>query len=368
MVSEINNLGSNALEVKGPLKAFGVATSNIVPGPDGVAPLSRQGAFKKEEILEDLDLQPAAMPAPLAQAEETTPISVADPSTLGEFKLPDINQPVVEEEPLPVVEEKQPVDIELPVMPDSILAQEPTGTNDSLFATSTESAPESNNSAPIVEEAKVENQQLSNDSVSQPQEELTAMPGIEAPLVGLDQIPPLTEEKQEDNSSNKGDLQSSDLESFVNELIKEYEQRIENIIKMIQENSDELKKRLHEFVGKKRNVSASNESSEKETNIPLEIPSLLEQPQPVVAPAEPVAEAPAEESDQIPALDVLKMQGASQTPQTEIPTIEEESTNISNIFPPVEHDNLVEDALHQISNMPISSNGVDDTPIQGKFI
>ena len=141
-------------------KVIGVATTNLLPNEKGIVPLSKQGAFqqeqvetvdfmgaienaqqpKQEEVLEQLDLpvltdttvQPIGLQEPVHNDVITgSPVSVESPEDLSGFKIP---QPIEEEAPS-VMEPIGPiaVDIQMPQMPQTIVANEPEEFNASIF-------------------------------------------------------------------------------------------------------------------------------------------------------------------------------------------------------------------------------------------
>ena len=141
-------------------KVIGVATTNLLPNEKGIVPLSKQGAFqqeqvetvdfmgaientqqpKQEEVLEQLDLpvltdttvQPIGLQEPVHNDVITgSPVSVESPEDLSGFKIP---QPIEEEAPS-VMEPIGPiaVDIQMPQMPQTIVANEPEEFNANIF-------------------------------------------------------------------------------------------------------------------------------------------------------------------------------------------------------------------------------------------
>lgn len=165
MISEVENIKKglvvSTVEYDTSKKIIGVATTNLSPGPNGIAPLEKQGAFQVQNTAETIDFAQALnnaqaatndqiaeqieLPVLGAQTESNglkapvtsdviseNPVQVENPSKLTGFDIPDI-EAVQEEEK--VEETAQPValDIQMPEMPDVVVATEPTGTNESLF-------------------------------------------------------------------------------------------------------------------------------------------------------------------------------------------------------------------------------------------
>ena len=151
MESEVENILSGTVErrYEGD-KAIGVSSTNLTPGPDGIPPLSRQGAFTSDVSMntptipsDGANMDVAAMPDsqnPIAAASvnETiteAPVTVESPDKLGGF---DVSFQKVADTPFvdtPKADVTDPVsDILLPDMPQQIPAQEPDKVNSDLFA------------------------------------------------------------------------------------------------------------------------------------------------------------------------------------------------------------------------------------------
>ncbi len=188
MTGEVQNIlkGSvvTTVEYDTGRRLIGVSTSNLIPGANGVAPLSKQGAFQVPEkadtmetvdfvqaisnvqgqddiIAETVDLpmldqQPAPLKEPVHSDVITeNPVQVENTASMGSFDLPSIEMPIQPEQP---VEEVTPVamDIQMPQMTEAIVADEPTGTNDQIFEGSEQPAPTSIlESTPVAEVAPI---------------------------------------------------------------------------------------------------------------------------------------------------------------------------------------------------------------------
>lgn len=158
MISEVENIVKGRVEATSEYvtskKVIGIASANIIPGIDGVAPLSKQTTFKKEEsdiqeIINPVEMmnQIASEPDPLTLNQETpiepvqsevSPVSITDPSTLDKVDTPDIVLPSFETIGSPVEEPtEQPLEIQLPEMTNDIPAQEPTAIDNQLFENTT---------------------------------------------------------------------------------------------------------------------------------------------------------------------------------------------------------------------------------------
>lgn len=188
MTGEVQNIlkGSvvTTVEYDTGRRLIGVSTSNLIPGANGVAPLSKQGAFQvpeKADTLETVDFVQAIsnvqgqddtiaetvdlpmldqQPAPLKEPVHSdviteNPVQVENTASMGSFDLPSIEMPTQPEQP---VEEVTPVamDIQMPQMTEAIVADEPTGTNDQIFEGSEQPAPTSIlESTPVAEVAPI---------------------------------------------------------------------------------------------------------------------------------------------------------------------------------------------------------------------
>ena len=456
MISEIDKLDGATLEVKAELKAFGGSTANITPGPDGIAPLSKQSAFKKEEAIESIDLN---TPEPVLEPteEEKIPSSVEDPSELEGFKMPEIDLPILDEAG-PVEEEPKAQDLEMPEMPSEILAQEPQGINETLFATSVTPEPTPKANPEVTSDLVVDSVEPTplespiEESTLTPQPDTTEM--VDEALVGsevkestvnVDEIPPAeevvdtdvletplvnpmlnptpapetsaTEASVEETPTSElpaGEVQTGEPEVEtaveVNDSLGEKpksfnKEEMENyVIQLINEYNEKLKKKFNELVDNSSKelltklvdipVFLDNKNDETKEKIdptpvldepvidsPLESVPVQEAPveadlNPVSASVEETTEIPASTLEELPTLDstleTMPALEAIQTQQAEptpVPVEEskEELEQGDSVFPPASHDNLVEDAFNQINSMQIPS-GLDNTPIQGKFL
>lgn len=168
MISELDNIKKglvvSTVEYDTSKKIIGVATTNLSPGPNGIAPLEKQGAFQVPAT-ETIDFA-QAIDAVQAQAAEqiagqielpvlgaapennglkppvTTdvilenPVQVENLASLTGFDVPNIeavSEEKVEEKPEETTQEQVALDIQMPEMPSEVVADEPTGLNESLF-------------------------------------------------------------------------------------------------------------------------------------------------------------------------------------------------------------------------------------------
>lgn len=246
MTGEVQNIlkGSvvTTVEYDTGRRLIGVSTSNLIPSANGVAPLSKQGAFQVPEkadtmetvdfvqaisnvqgqddiIAETVDLpmldqQPAPLKEPVHSDVITeNPVQVENTASMGSFDLPSIEMPIQPEQP---VEEVTPVamDIQMPQMTEAIVADEPTGTNDQIFEGSEQPAPTSIlESTPVAEVApvtevpevsptietsvntEIESSQNVVPEITMPTE--TPVSTYEPPIVDI-QLPIIEEKKNED--------------------------------------------------------------------------------------------------------------------------------------------------------------------------
>lgn len=164
MIGEIENIKKglvvSTVEYDTSKKIIGVSTTNLIPGPTGVAPLEKQGAFQTPQVSETIDFVQAInntqvpVEEPTGQVELSVldapadnsglkvpvasdvivdnPVQVENPSNLTGFDMPNI-EAVQEEVKEEVPTEPVAIDIQMPEMPSVVVADEPTGLNESLF-------------------------------------------------------------------------------------------------------------------------------------------------------------------------------------------------------------------------------------------
>ena len=164
MIGEIENIKKglvvSTVEFDTSKKIIGVSTTNLIPGPTGVAPLEKQGAFQTPQVAETIDFVQAinntqvpveeptgqvelsVLDAPADNSELKVPVAsdvivdnpvqVENPSNLTGFDMPNI-EAVQEEVKEEVPTEPVAIDIQMPEMPSVVVADEPTGLNESLF-------------------------------------------------------------------------------------------------------------------------------------------------------------------------------------------------------------------------------------------
>lgn len=183
MTSEVQNILNgrvNATHDFQQKKVIGVSTNNLIPGPNGIEPLAKQGAFKQPETIDFAQAITDANQAEADPIEETLDLPVIDednnkgikipvipeiikeenvktvgPSFLDSFQMPQIpeesTEPVIEEKKEEKDDYRPVIDIQMPVMPDTILGSEPTGPQEELFEKPDEKEAQPEFSIPILE-------------------------------------------------------------------------------------------------------------------------------------------------------------------------------------------------------------------------
>ena len=164
MISEVENITKglvvSTVEFDTSKKVIGVSTKNLTPDPTGIAPLGKQGAFQVEatetiDFTQAINSAQAQVPEPVAESIELpvlgsnventglkapvtsdviseNPVQVENPANLTGFDIPNIETPQ-EETQQEVPAEPVAIDIQMPEMPSVVVADEPSGLNESLF-------------------------------------------------------------------------------------------------------------------------------------------------------------------------------------------------------------------------------------------
>lgn len=260
MTSEINSLLKGSLvstvEFDTNKKIIGVSTANLTPNESGIAPLGKQGAFKveKEEAIETFDIAVNdALAAPVEETIENVDLPKMDePAQGGKFipepqesdivlenpvdvsgidTLSSLTAPVSEEQSTtteivePVVEPE--LDIQLPEMPEQVVAEAPSGLNDNLFVDTPSEAVET---IPVTDTTPVENPEMLAQSA----------PAVETASAIL---PSLTDmEVAEKQTSTVETAPVINLDSILDQKKKELIDRINALTEAeISKYSDELK-------------------------------------------------------------------------------------------------------------------------------
>ena len=186
MISEVERIQSglieSTVEFNTQRKVIGVATTNLLPNENGIVPLSKQGAFQVvEQVVEQIDFNevtetqnnevtetmeqldlptvsetletPVGLQEPVHNDVLTeNPVNVENPEDLSGFKIP---EPVMEEEPA-VMEPVGPalVDIQMPQMPATVVANEPEAMDENIFETVSTTLVEEPTSIPTLTESE----------------------------------------------------------------------------------------------------------------------------------------------------------------------------------------------------------------------
>lgn len=164
MYSEVSNIlkgrVESTIDYDSSKKIIGISTSNVSLNAQGVIPLAKQNAFKEEEktnvdegvnALESIDLTPndtevvdfSSMnstidtptlkePSAVSDIAMDAPVSVESPASLGKF-VTDIPEETQQPQELEQPGETPVFDIQMPIMPDKIVATEPKEIDPSLF-------------------------------------------------------------------------------------------------------------------------------------------------------------------------------------------------------------------------------------------
>ena len=225
MTSELENIKKgmvvSTVQFDTAKKIIGVATTNLQPGPDGIAPLEKQGAFQPAAPVETVDFAQALSSAqPQAQetieenvvlpvlgtestlkAPETSdvilenPVQVESPAGLSGFELPAIEVP--EQPETPETNEPVALDIQLPEMPTAVVADAPTTLNENLFEGSTTQpesiltaeTPKTETVVPIVENTPAATPATESTPVAETSLVVETTPATEAVPVTAEETP-----------------------------------------------------------------------------------------------------------------------------------------------------------------------------------
>ncbi|MGM9877236.1 MAG: hypothetical protein ACI33S_01175 [Bacilli bacterium] len=162
MTSEVDNILKGRVEATvefvNSKKVIGISSAHLTPKEDGVVPLSKQGAFivnKEEQTaqIETLDFSDAPKESGNPTSEEVkvdtipglktpeftdvvvdAPLEVTSPKELSDFNVTASSEVVEKQEPQTTVEDTiGTIDIQMPQMPDTIVAEEPKEVNEQLF-------------------------------------------------------------------------------------------------------------------------------------------------------------------------------------------------------------------------------------------
>ena len=202
-------------------KTIGVSTKNLIANENGIVPLGKQGAFEQVETIDFADAISGVQNQPADIIEETLdlpilddsplennidvqktteileekPIQVENPNRLSEFQIPNIEATEINEKQEEI--EKKPLDIELPTMPEAIVADEPSVLDNNLFEQDNKplEMQTTNDHETELSKNEIEEESKNNQTVS---EEYNLEPGdIDIPSIDIDI--PIVEENNDIN-------------------------------------------------------------------------------------------------------------------------------------------------------------------------
>ena len=288
--------------------------------------------------------------------------------------IPDIPFANVEMQPQEQVEPEAKT-VELPKMPETILAEEPTSVNEGLFVDSGAPAPENNpiistgeidvSSVPQVEsvDSQIDTTVAETDKVGEPTSEVLSDEAPSDETITTEEVAkksifspegPLEESERIDNEYSGNKLPNNDSEQANSELLEDIKkvETIENEkLEKINETLNEIVESLREIktLFDEKQVKAEESAIEQPTNAPI-------------LPQEPSAQV---EQNQTPAA-TLAPEPAPMVPAMDIPLFEGPSLELSTGMvqaPDIGNQGDMVNALDQIdaSEMP----AVDETPIKG---
>lgn len=409
MTSEIENiLNGQVVRKVNADKAIGVSTANLMPDEKGEIPLSKQSAFEiptaaetqsaapviTEEVTEEVDLTqstpavPVEETAPIIPTPAVTPtesvvsdtiseapVSVTEPTELGgiDFKSAIPNIPFAEEPQVkePVETEVKPV--ELPKMPDTILAEEPTSVDEGLFVDS----PVAPQTAPAVLSEEKHESSLPNLPEDNLANDLNSLPNLQEEGSNSNQqdesksiFSPeglVAEDIPEDNKNATSGLDTAKPEESKQLLSQEFLDAIRKIEGDENKKLDSINATLSEVVESLREIKSlfAEKKEVKAETTTLEQPA-VSSPVPVLpqeTPTDvPVVPTPVEST---PAT-VAAPEPVPMVPTMDIPMFEGPSLELSTGMvqaPNIDKENDMVSALDQMDASVLPP--VDETPIKG---
>ena len=423
LTSEVENImNGSVIRKEGAIdKAIGVSTINLEPDVNGMVPLSNQSAFQ-------LETSTLSQPQAPKDTLEEVPISVAPTENLGSFNIPSPAAQIVNEE-IPEAEKVDvPLNIAMPQMPDTILAEEPSSVNNDLFATTqienptpapaeveptpapaevvaapAEAAPTPSIDGVVPAPAEVAPTPAPAEVVAAPAEmaptpttdgvvpapaeveptpapaEVVAAPAEMAPTPTTDgvvpaptEVEPLTLDKENISDSNIRELNEY-VDKLIEDFKKEIDEKIEIFKGQISEkiNSVNYAKITSDFVEKAKDLMAEDTSTMSQEEPQLDVMPKIELPS--------VEEKSAEvEPVELPTLETLESSAvpASTTPEAsvaEVPAVQGATQTVAEPTPlpatvEATPEATTEDTLLKDAMdqiANISIPSIDSTPIQG---
>ena len=381
MTSDVENIMSVGMMVRkdGPDKAIGVDPKNLMPNEKGEVPLSKQGAFiiepvvaapQPEEEVESLDLN-VAQDGIITES----PVDVANPSTLDGFglvgALDNLSKPAEEPAPTPapIVEEQPKPAVEMPSMPEEVVAEAPTTVSDDLFVAPTLNVSDvlPGVSQPTTDSTPTETPMATPFNVVDSQPAVAPTPEFKPEQIEEETIElhnPLTEDVSEElnraASETSGDSIET-VETVEEPVLPEMPTPEVKPTETVEEapaveasqpklSTDKITALVEDFRAKINSQVDELERSINEMDLSSDKGETLETPEAPIIPTEPVINNPGFNSELPQSSELLNPVPTPEAPVT--PAM------------PVEDDMV--DALSQIGNVGIDT--VDETPIQGKFI
>ncbi len=387
MTSDVENIMNVGTMIRkdGPDKAIGVDPKNLMPNEKGEVPLSKQGAFiiepvvaaaQPEEKIESLDLN-VSQDGIITES----PVDVANPSTLDGFglvgALDNLSKPAEEPAPTPapIVEEQPKPAVEMPSMPEEVVAEAPTTVSDDLFVAPTLNVSDvlPGVSQPTTDSTPTEAPMATPFNVVDSQPAVAPAPEFKPEQTEEENIElhnPLTEDVEETLGQVASETSGDSIETVEEPVLPEMptpevkptetveeapaKETIVDAIANPEKNNalskDDIHRLVEDFRAKINNQVDELERSINEMDLSSEKGETLETPAAPIIPTEPVINNPGFNSELPQSSELLNPVPTSEAP---VPPAM-----------PVEDDMV--DALSQIGNVGIDT--VDETPIQGKFI
>lgn len=220
MTSEVDNILKGRVEATvefvSSKKVIGISSAHLTPKEDGVVPLSKQSAFivnkeKQATQIETLDFLDTPKENVELSNEEAkvdtipglktpeytdvvvdTPLEVTSPKELSDFNVTASSEVVEKPEPQTTIEDTiGTIDIQMPQMPDTIVAEEPKEVNEQLFEIPRNDNPINDipNDSKEVSTPDTLNESLSNNAVNTVEE---------SPIAESLDVDALVEQKQKE--------------------------------------------------------------------------------------------------------------------------------------------------------------------------
>ena len=269
-------------------KVIGVSSSNLLPGANGVEPLSKQGAFKQAETIDFTQALTGANNAETDPIEETlelpvigeetndgikTPVipeiisepqvETTKPSFLDSFQMPQNQSKPTETYEKPTEEEKSFIDIQMPTMPDTILGGEPVGDQDEMFEKTADDSVETTKPVfPNFNIPVLENNDTMTDTIPTEEKPIEQTGNEQGDFLGIPLVPIMSEpekpefptslpennvennntEREESNQQENGNASLEEIKATLDSYIKNNEKIINGLFEALITAHEELKK------------------------------------------------------------------------------------------------------------------------------